>query len=263
MPVDAKTRALQVLETLYPDPTVRAARQEELGETGLMTLGNNVLRQDEFSRSMNEVAGQRTALTTAEQAAKDLYEQNKAWFEQKQADLQELDRLRAQVAGGGGGNPNPNPNPNPDPKVVTAESLAQTLAATEQGAVAFMDELTDLKLQHFQQFGEVLDTKRLLTDKRVQQLGLRGVYSEVHKAQLAERDEKIRKDAEEKIRADERQKVLQAQASTHHPYPTRGNEPSTLDRFEQPAGQAPAVRTVDEMAAEYARLSAARTGAPA
>lgn len=261
MAVDAKTRALQVLETLYPDPTVRAARQEELGETGLMTLGNNVLRQDDYSRHLNEVAGQRTAAETAAAQAQALYEQNKAWWDQKQEDLKELDRLRATVAGR---QPDPaNPDPKPDPKVVTIESLAQTLAATEQGAVAFMDELTDLKLQHFQQFGEVLDTKRLLTDKRVQQLGLRGVYTEVHKDQLAARDAKIAKDAEEKIRLDERTKVLQAQASTQHPYPVRGNEPSTLDRFERTGDQAPKVATVDDMAAEYARLSASRTGVPA
>ncbi len=43
MAVDAKTRGLQVLETLYPDPTVRQARAEELGEAGIATLGTSLV----------------------------------------------------------------------------------------------------------------------------------------------------------------------------------------------------------------------------
>lgn len=257
MAVDAKTRATQVLETLYPDPAVRQARSEELGEAGLLALGNNVLRQDEFSRSMNELGSQRTALTTKEAEATALYESNKAWYEQKQAELQELEQLRAQVAGNGGGNPNPNPKP-AEPKYLTAEDLA----ATERGAVAFIAEANALTLQHFQQFGEILDIQTLLADKRVQQVGLRGIYAEKHKAQLDARAEKLKQEAEDKIRLDERTKVLASQASQHHPYPVSGNEPSTLDAFERPTDQRPAMKTVDDMAAEYARLGAARTGAP-
>lgn len=257
MAIDARTRALQVLETLYPDPTVRAARQEELGETGLATLGSNVLRQDEFSRSMNEVAGHRTAAAAAQTEYETLHQQNVEWFEQHKNDLVELDRLKKQV----GGQPPVEPKAG-DPKLITAEALATTLAQTEQGAVAFMVELNRLSMQHYAQFGEVLDTERLLTDKRVQQIGIRGVYTDLHKGQLDARAAKIAQDAEDKIRLDERTKVLAQSASQHHPYPTRGNEPSTLDRFERASDQAPKVATVDDMAAEYARLSAARTGAP-
>ena len=256
MAVDAKTRAQQVLETLYPDPTVRAARAEELGEAGLMTLGNNVLRQDEFSRSMNELAGQRTATETEAAKARALYDSNKEWWDAKQAEMAELDALRAQVAGKPAGTPDPT---KPEPKYLTAEDLAQT----ERGAVAFIAEANRLTMQHFQQFGEILDINALLGDKRVQQIGLVGVYAEKFKPQLDAKAAERAAAAEEKIRADERQKIATASASQHHPYPVRGNEPSTLDRFERPADQAPKVASVDDMAAEYARLSAARTGVPA
>lgn len=260
MPVDAKTRGLQMLETLYPDPTVRAARAEELGDAGITTLGSHGLRQDDYSRHMNELAGQRAAVEAREKEATELYDSNKAWFDQKEKDLQELDRLRKQVGSGGGNGNNPPANPDPNaPKVVTAEDLA----ATERGAVAFFTELQALTLQHFQQFGEVLDTQQLLQDKRVQQIGLRGVYGDLHKDKITARAEAAKKAEEDKIRADERQKVLAEGARSHHPYPVRGNEPSTLDALETPGTNRPAVRTVDEMAAEYARLSAARTGAPA
>ncbi len=259
MAVDAKTRGLQVLAELYPDSTVRAARETELGDAGLTALGNGVLRREDHSREMNELAGLRTAAQTAEAEAKDLYESNKAWHTQKLADLQELDRLRKQVAG----NPDPNPDPKSDPKLGTAESLAATLAEVERGAVGFITETNRLSMQHFQQFGEILDVEALLKDKRVQQIGIIGVYRDVHKPQIDARAEKIRLDAENAIRLDERTKTLAASASQHHPYPVRGNEPSTLDRFEQPAGQAPVAKTVDDMASEYARLSAARIGSPA
>jgi hypothetical protein len=148
-------------------------------------------------------------------------------------------------------------------KVVTPESLAQTIAETERGAVAFFTDLNALSLQHFQQFGEILDTTKLITDKRVQQIGLRGVYAEVHKAQLDDRAAKQAKAAEDTIRADERTKVLAAQASQHHPYPVRGNEPSSLDGIEaQRTGQAPTTKSVDDLVNEYARLSASRVGSP-
>jgi hypothetical protein len=192
-----------------------------------------------------------------------LYESNKAWFEQKQAELQELDQLRTRLAATTTATTTTT-TPVVDPsKVVTPESLAQTIAETERGAVAFFTDLNALSLQHFQQFGEILDTTKLITDKRVQQIGLRGVYAEVHKAQLDDRAAKQAKAAEDTIRADERTKVLAAQASQHHPYPVRGNEPSSLDGIEaQRTGQAPTTKSVDDLVTEYARLSASRVGSP-
>ena len=258
MAVDAKTRGLQVLETLYPDPAVRQARAEELGETGIATLGNHVLRQDDYSRSMNDLTAQRTAAERAAADATALYEQNKAWWDQKQKDLQELDQLRQRVAAGNG--TGTGTGTDTEPKLVTAEDLAKTLADTERGAVAFFNDLNRLSLEHFQRFGEVLNTDALLQDKRVQQLGLRGVYAEQHKTQLEERAAAERKAAEDKIRADERTKVLAESASRFIPQTGRG-EPSTLDALEATrSGQAPQVRSIDEMAAEYARLGAARAG---
>lgn len=264
MAVDAKTRGAQVLAELYPDPTVRAAREAELGDAGLTALGNGVLRREDHSREMNELQTLRTAAETAKAEYEQLHGANKQWFEEQQANLQELERLRKQVAGNGGGNPNPNPNPSPaEPKVVTADALAATLAEQERGAVGFISATTKLALQHMQMFNEVLDIDALLADKRVQQIGILGVYREQHKAQLDARDAEIKKKAEDAIRLDERTKVLQQQNSNHVPYPVRGNEPSTLDALEQPPASRPAAATVDQMAEQYLRLQAGRIGAPA
>src|SRR5258708_32786810 len=128
---DEKTRGLQMLADLYPDPTIRAARVEELGDAGVALLGKHGLRQDDYSRQSNELVGQRTALTQKEADAPALYESNKAWFDQKHAGLQELDRLRqaAGVARPGGTVATTTPVQG-TPKYVTAEQLE----ATERGA---------------------------------------------------------------------------------------------------------------------------------
>lgn len=270
--MDAKARGIQALTDLYSDPTVRQARMDELGESGLEALGKLALRQDDYSRSMNELGTQRTALAAKEAEVAAWHGELQSWFDQKNADLTELETLRQKIAKPNG-NPNPNPgNPNPNPgapnpdsaapapnaNFLTKDAFDRALAETERGAVAFFNDLNQLSLQHFQQFGEILDTQQLLTDKRVQQLGLRGVYADRFKPQLDERAAKVRLEAEEKIRADERQKIQAAQASQHHPYPIRGNEPSTLDALEQarnPQGQPARSKTVDELVSEYARLS--------
>lgn len=258
MAVDAKTRALQVLADLYPDQTARDAAVAGLGDAGLQKLGENVLRRDDHSREMNELGSARTALAAKEAEAQALYDSNKAWFDQKQAELAELDQLRQRVAGG---QPTPPVKEPTTPDVMTKDLFEKAMADTERGAVAFMTDLNRLSLEHFQRFGEILDTETLLRNPKVQQVGLRGIYGEVFKPRLDELAAKARQEAEDKIRLDERTKVLQAQASQHHPYPVRGNEPSTLDALERAADPArPAAKTVDDMVNEYARLTASRTG---
>lgn len=258
--MDAITKGKQMLELLYPDATVREAQAQVIGEAGIKALGEHGLRQDDYSRQSNELATLRTAAQKADADAKALYEQNRTWFEQRKADLAELDTLRQQVAGRRPAADDDDPSPATGLTKAEFEAAMQT---TEQGAVAFMTDLTALAMEHFQRFNEVLDTRALLQDRRVQQLGLRGVYNDVHKARLDALAAKAAADAEQKIRNDERTKVLTEQASQRHTYPVRGNEPSTLDALEAArTGQTPKVAGVDDMVAEYARLSAARTGLP-
>ncbi len=141
-------------------------------------------------------------------------------------------------------------------KYISREDFDKTLADTERGAVGFFSALNRLSLRHYQQFGEILDTDRLLQDKRIASLGLEGVYTDLHKDQLTAKATEAAQKAEAAIREDERKKVLATQVQ--HPYPVRGTEPSTLAVLEAAADQKPALRSIDEMAAEYARLSGAR-----
>lgn len=250
MAKDARTRGLEALAELYTDPAVREARTTELGEAGILSLGNQVLRQDDYSRQMGET-------TRIDAEARRLYAVNQAWWAEHQGDVEELEALRLNK-------PTPAADPAkpavPDPAKtpITAEALAKTIADTERGAVAFFADLNQLSMQHYAQFGEILDTRALLSDPRVQQIGFQAVYQDKFATQLQAKAAAKTAAAEEAIRADERAKVQTQFASQHHPYPVRGNEASTLDGI-QPPGNTPTVRSVDDMAAEYARLGASRS----
>lgn len=222
-------------------------------ETELEALEKGTLRQEDYSKLANEA-------TAAKQKFDDLYTKNTEWYESRQADLAELDTLRAA--------PKPTPAvPDPTKPVVppsgfTKEEVLKLFDTTERGAVAFIAEANALTLKHFKEFGDILNVSDLLTDKRVQQIGLQGVYADRFKEQIAAkvkaaddaRAETLRKEGYEKARAE--------LANSRHPYPVVGNEPSALDGIEAArAGEKPAVKSVDDMASEYARLNATRAGA--
>lgn len=87
------------------------------------------------------------------------------------------------------------------------------------------------------------------------------MYAETFKDQLA-----TKLKATEDAKADAFRKEGYDKARTEYasrpPYPVIGNEPSALDAIEAArSGQQPAVKTVDDFAAEYARLQGVRVGA--
>lgn len=238
-------------------PALEALLSDADAAAALTRLGEGTLRQSDYDRQMNEAKA-------AKQTADQLYESNTNWFNEQKANLTELDKLRGQLAAGelkpatGDGTGTPNPNPPKPPDGLTREQFAAEIDKLERGAVGFMDELTDLKLQHYRDFNEVLDARALLADKRIQQIGIKGVYQEVHREKLTARSAAATAAAEEAIRKDEREKLLKAANGQHIPYSVRGNEPSTLDGLEAAAGKPVAAPSVDDMTAEYARLGAAR-----
>jgi len=227
-------------------------------EARLIELEEGGLRQADYSKLSAEAQ-------KAKQQFDALYAQNMDWFETRKADLAELDTLRQKVAAG---DPNPHP-PNPTPTTIPADAITKKqledhLATMERGAVGFIAESNVLALKHYKDFGEVLNITELLADPRVQQIGLQGVYQAKFAEQIktkadaaqAARDEALRKEGADKARAE--------LAASRHPYPVVGNEPSSLDALEAAqAGQKPTVKSLDDIAAEYSRLSTSRMGASA
>lgn len=241
------------LKTPFLTGLLQYVPEDERGKaaTELEALEQGQLRQEEFSRLSNGTAEEKAR-------AQKLYDDNVAWFEAKKAELAELDALKADIAAG----KLKRDGANPDVKVpasVTKEEFEQTMAATERGALGFIADANDLSLRHYQEFGERLNIRELLADKRISQMGIQAVYEDKFKdriqakataAQTA-RDETLRKEGEDRARA--------AMRATPGPYPVRGNEPSTLDVLEL-KDKAPAVKSVDEMAGEYERLGTVRVG---
>lgn len=254
----------EVLATLPEESRGKAQEYFASAEAAaaIKLLGESALRQADYSR--NSAAAQE-----AQRKATALYDSNTEWFQSKQAELQELDTLRAKLAELDGADPvrkpaagdPPTPHkPGSNPDLISRTELQSILADTERGAVGFIAESNLLALQHYKEFGEILNITDLLTDKRVQQIGLSGVYRDRFKEQLSAKASAAAAARDDKIRQEEREKVQREMASSTSPYPIRGNEPSTLDALEAiQAGKAPVVKSVSDLAAEYARLSAQRT----
>lgn len=239
------------IETVLADPAAAAA---------LTRIGEGTLRQSEYDRLAD---GARKVETDA----KALLDSNTAWFADQKANLTELDQIRARLAAGeiiarpGDGTVTP-PAKLPD-NLVTKDMIAKEFDQFSRDAAGFVSDMNRLSLQHYIDFKEVLDDRALMADPRISKIGLNGVYNEVYKEKLTAKSAAATKAAEDAIRLDERNKVMAAQNGQHIPYPTRGNETSTLDGLEAAPGKPVVGKTAEEMASEYTRLGAARTGASA
>lgn len=256
---DAKTAGSTFLaEVLAKLPTelqaqAKAAFEAAEASAAIEVLGEGVLRQADYGRAMTEVQAKETELET-------WHGQLNEWFGGVK---EELVAARTKKPGTEPIDPvtkQPVTSTIDPTKVVTKEQLEQVLGDTERGAVQFFSNLNALSLQHFKDFGEVLDTNALLTDKRLLkgELKLDDVYKDAHKEKLTAKAQKAEADQREAIRLEERTKLQKEMATTHHPYPVSGREgPSTLDAIEAArTGQAPVAKSVDDMAAEYSRLAA-------
>lgn len=201
----------------------RASITEALTQEALAALGQGVLRQDEFSRAKDDLARQRTELEQQIAANTDWYNENKP----------KVDRALEILAAGG--DPDLDPSLDPEPRKptmpakpaaqpgLTEDALRQTIASSEKGAIQFFAMLDHLKARHFKAFGELLDTKDLLDNPELTQVGLPALYEKTYgeryqaKAQ-AEIDAKI-------AEAEARGKAagiaeIQAKLGAQGPFPT-------------------------------------------
>jgi hypothetical protein len=216
-------------------------------ETEIETLEKDGLRQSDYSKKSDELQAEKTKF-------EGLYASNLDWFEQHKAALAETDTLRARVVEL---EKKPAPTTADLPKDLIRRS---DLDGMERDAVGFIAASTRLGLEHFQNFGKVLDISALLADKRIQTLGLQGVYNETFKDDITAKATAAQTARDEAIREEARKEERAKLAATRTQYPVVGNETSALDGIEASRdGKAPAVRSVDEMAAEYARLGVTRT----
>ncbi len=228
-------------------------------EARLIELEEGGLRQADYSKVVAEARA-------AKDAADDLLAKNQAWFAERKASLEEVDTLRAKVAAG---DTRPNPNPLDQkfelPKdLITDKSLKERLDLMERQAVGFITETQGLVLKHFKDFGEILDTAALVSDPRAQQIGIQGVYNEKFKEQITAKVKAADEAKAEAFRVEGEKRAMERIAAQRGPgYPVLGNETSSLDAIEAARASADGkvqVKSLDEISAEYNRLSASRLG---
>jgi hypothetical protein len=226
-------------------------------EARLIELEEGGLRQADYSKVVAEA---RAAKTEAD----DLLARNQAWFTEREAALKEVDTLRARVAAGGDPKPVVGDQGFKLPEgLITKDELTKILDATERGAVGFISEANVLSLKHYKDFGEVLNITELMMDPSVQKIGLKGVYEQKFKEQITAKAKAADDARAEAFRVEGEQRALQRMQQQRGPgYPVVGNEPSSLDALE--AARATdgkvQVKSLDDMASEYARLNASRMG---
>ena len=228
-------------------------------EARLIEMEEGELRQSDYSKVVSEARA-------AKVAADKLLADNQAWFAERKAALEEVDTLRARVAEG---TTHVDPlKPTPEFKlpedVITAKKMQERLNVVEREAVGFIAQTNALTMKHYQQFGEILDINDLLADPRVQQIGLQGVYAEKFKDPIAAKAKAADEAKAEAFRVEGEKRALERLASQRGPgYPVVGNEPSSLDAIEAArlAGDGKvSVKSLDELADQYTRLSASRLG---
>jgi hypothetical protein len=240
---------------------VQAILDTAEAQAAVQFIGEGTLRQADYSRAMNDL--------TEKVRQEDQYRQElEAWGATHKQELEDLRAYRA-------AHPEPasrteppvSPNPDPArPAAIQSPSLDPTqiqesvlgtirkeMDQREQDYAAFLAESQPLTVQHFKDFGEVLDLRKLMQHPEIGKVGLQGVYKIVYADQIRARDEAAtaatRKSIEDAAYAKAKADLL-AQGATVFPPPSEGGSPlDTLGR--KPAEGAPAAP------ADLARAAAA------
>lgn len=255
--LDAGKTFLQGILAKITDPAQKAAAESLLGNADFVTaIGDGVAGQSEIDRQLQTLRTQKEELDARAADLTTQQEQLEAWH----AGLTDwyTKHKDAIASGAQPRTPTPTPTPGKVPEgVVTTEQFTEAMRNTQSAFLGFERDRQRITAEHFKKFGEIVDLEPLLVHPKIGELGLTGVYEQVHKDRLEQwktADDKRKEDA---IRLDERQKVTAAQAQMPYPTPTGAGSGSPLDAL-TPAGPGP---VVDAAVQEYNRLQAERAGA--
>lgn len=289
-PTDAgKAFLQQVIDKHVAADQREAVSQQFLGNEGLVTaIGEGVLQRGDYTRLATE--------------AKNTVDANVAWRNEKLPVVANAEAILGKFAPGrtltddisdilegnlpvNNGNPNPvlNPFPAVDPKKMADEIRAQVLTDVgkeidnrERGAASFIAAVTDLATRHQETFGKRLDTKALIANPRVYEIGLDAAYQETFQPDF---DAKATADLNAKLEAAKAEGkqlgIAEMQArigSSVHPTAALSSRNPVMAQLEE--SRAASITTPDaparpflnrvsdaELGAEYNRLQQAGFGA--
>lgn len=202
----------------------------------LATLGDGTLRQDTFSREMDQLRQTKTAL--------------EKW----------RDDLAQWAKDNGGATPtDPLTQPGTQPVASTpANALTREEALAlfngEMGRrevyfAKYVADATVLATRHFQQFGEVLDINAILAHPKLGELQLEGAYKDLHKDKIAAKSAAETAKEREALKQQLREELEAERGPGQVPYPI-GDGGSPLDHLGKDAAQF----TPEAAAAMYRQL---------
>jgi hypothetical protein len=199
-------------------------------EAVLEEIGGGVLRQDDYSRHMNELTSWRGELD-------EWYKTNQealAAFPQLQGRIAELEAARQAAAA------EPTDPPIQTPAVdlsgyMKSEDVAKLLSEREAQAVALMSRLTTLASHHSHEFKEPLDTDKIVVHARKTGLPVEAAYADMVKER---REKTTAEQRAAELAAAERRGAEKArrEMSSPTPYPVGNAEPTTLSGLNADAG---------------------------
>ena len=238
---------------------VQAALEDPASADALEMIGVGTLAQSDINKKYDELKSKEDSLTED-------YNRLNAWFADNKAKLEEYDTLKK-------GQPTPPVVPPVAPvpdlsKFIDQDTFHKTMQQEQMAAANYLGLQNVLTLSHYKDFGEILDTRELLADKRLglqlpdgRVFGLKDAYEAKFSDKIAERDktreqQRVQKLVDEGVA--ERLKGMPQQQA----YPLKG-APSPLDLLEPGATQKPddPAFSVDAAVAEYHRLQQARSAA--
>lgn len=189
---------------------------EALGEAVEDHLGEHVLMRSDYSKKLDEVRTAAEKVNAYNGSLTDWYTQNQAALTEAARLKEENEVLRTQRAGNG----NPPEDPDPEstaslkkitenfiPRAEAQKLLDARLAQQANEMVGFSTAIADIKMQHYANFGEQLDTNQVMQHALKSKKDLAGAYGELFKDRYAEKTEKELAEKDKKREQELRQKI--------------------------------------------------------
>lgn len=253
------------LDAALADDTTRNAFFDQIGE--------GALRQDEFSRAMDEARQEK-------QRAETWHRNLQTWHSNAQGQLSTLESLRqdrpdlfnedGSLKRGRAADPDPDPDDRPAPRRpaaptvtgLSADEFNTKLAQRDAEWAGFFAEVSPLSFEHYARYKEPLAVDRVLAHARQNGQSFRDAYQVVYADQIRQHQTSEAQAREQQIRAEIEKKVRSEFASRPpHPTGTSGLESSPIDWMDpgvkDPAS--PEQFSAHAAAAEYMERYAARS----
>jgi hypothetical protein len=249
---DAGVEFLKGIVELIPEEKRKAVEESLSQEKVLDVIGDGVLRQSDYSRSMDALKEDQKKAEYEKGRYEELYEKNVAWIEvnksaidKYQADLKDRNETIAKLKKRSravdddldlddvDGDPTPTPPAIDMSNFVTKEDHDKALAGLERDALNIIPLVNQLTMRHFKTYGDILDSAELFKHAAKTGLALDRAYDDMTKdTAKKQQDDEITKRIEAAKQEGIAEGLKQGREGGGLPYIVANNEPRTMDGLE-------------------------------